>query len=96
MFPEPEKSAVPERSLWKRAHHLEPRCLQKKTDLRLSLIHILGWLAILMIVMFSLNKWEMLINGSGWPQFMAFAGFYYHYHVMDRVWAGQELSLIHI
>ena len=57
-------------------------CLRKRIGL--------GWLAILMIVMFSLNKWEMLINGSGWPHFMAFAGFYYHYHVMDRVWAGQE------
>lgn len=48
------------------------------------------WFAILMVLMFSLNKWEMLINGSGWAHFLAFAGFYYHYLVMDRLWTGDE------
>ena len=32
----------------------------------------------------------MLINGSGWAHFLAFAGFYYHYLVMDRLWTGDE------
>lgn len=49
-----------------------------------------AWFALLMAVMFSLNKWEMLTNGSGWSHFFAFAGFYYHELVLDRVWAGKE------
>lgn len=48
------------------------------------------WFALLMAVMFSLNKWEMLTNGSGWAHFFAFACFYYHELVLDRVWSGQE------
>ena len=48
------------------------------------------WFILLMAVMFSLNKWEMLTNGSGWSHFLAFAGFYYHEVVLDRVWAGKE------
>ena len=31
------------------------------------------WFITFMIVMFSLNKWEMLTNGSGWSHFFAFA-----------------------
>ncbi len=46
------------------------------------------WFLCLMAVMFSLNKWEMMINGSGWIHFFAFAGFYYHYLVLERVWTG--------
>ena len=48
------------------------------------------WFALLMAVMFSLNKWEMLTNGSGWSHFLAFACFYYHELALDRVWAGEE------
>ena len=48
------------------------------------------WFAMLSAVMFSLNKWEMLTNGSGWAHFLAFACFYYHEVVLDRVWAGKE------
>lgn len=49
-----------------------------------------GWFGLLMAVMFSLNKWEMLTNGSGWSHFFAFACFYYHELVLDRVWSGRE------
>lgn len=49
-----------------------------------------GWFALLMAVMFSLNKWEMLTNGSGWSHFFAFACFYYHELVLDRVWSKTE------
>lgn len=49
-----------------------------------------GWFGVLMAVLFSLNKWEMLTNGSGWAHFLSFACFYYHYEVIDRVWSGQE------
>lgn len=38
---------------------------------------------------FSLNKWEMLTNGSGWIHFAAFALFWYHYLVWDRFMAGE-------
>lgn len=48
------------------------------------------WYVILMFVLFGLNKWEMLTNGTGWGHFAAFAGFYYHYLVFDRVLYGQE------
>lgn len=48
------------------------------------------WTLFLMAVTFSLNKWEMMINGSGWIHFLAFAGFYYHYLVLERLWTGQE------
>ena len=48
------------------------------------------WFLLTMAVMFSLNKWEMITNGSGWSHFFAFACFYYHELVFDRVWAGEE------
>ena len=45
--------------------------------------------AVLMIIIFSLDKWEMLTNGTGWVHFWAFACFYYHYLVFDRVRSGR-------
>lgn len=48
------------------------------------------WFGVLMVVLFSLNKWEMLTNGSGWAHFLSFAFFYYHYVVLDRVWSREE------
>jgi len=50
----------------------------------------LGQTCIVLFVMFSLNKWEMLTNGSGWIHFAAFALFFYHYLVYDRVMAQEE------
>lgn len=47
------------------------------------------WYLFLMVFFFSLNKWEMLTNGTGWCHFLAFAGFYCHYMIWDRVWARQ-------
>ena len=49
----------------------------------------LGWYTVIMVFMFSLNKWEMLYNGTGWAHFMAFACFFYHYLVLDRVYKGR-------
>ena len=48
------------------------------------------WYLILIFVFFNLNKWEMLTNGSGWAHFLAFAGFYYHYLVLDRIVSRRE------
>lgn len=47
------------------------------------------WYALIMVLVFSLNKWEMLTNGTGWVHFTAFACFYYHYIVLDRVYRGE-------
>ena len=57
-------------------------CIREKIDT--------VWYLILMAVFFSLNKWEMMNNGSGWVHFFAYAGFYYHYLVWERVWTGKE------
>ena len=46
----------------------------------------LGWYALIMVFMFSLNKWEMIYNSTGWVHFLAFACFFYHYMVLDRVY----------
>ena len=42
------------------------------------------WFVILMALMFSLNKWEMLTNGTGWVCFAAVSGFICHYVILDR------------
>lgn len=57
-------------------------CLRKKIPFL--------WFSLLMVVLFSLNKWEMLTNGSGWTHFLSFVCFYYHYEILDRVWSGEE------
>ena len=41
--------------------------------------------ALLILLVFSLNKWEMLTNGSGWVHFAAFALFFCHYLSLDAV-----------
>ena len=52
----------------------------------------MGWYLLLMGLLFSLNKWEMLTNGTGWCHFLAFVGFYFHYRVFDRVWRRGQSS----
>lgn len=42
------------------------------------------WFLFIMVVYYSLNKWEMLNNGTGWVCFLSISGFYYHYLVLDR------------
>ncbi len=37
----------------------------------------------LCVVLFSLNKWEMLLNGSGYAHFLSFALFYWHFLLLD-------------
>lgn len=52
----------------------------------------LGWFLLISYIMFGLNKWEMLTNGTGWVHFAAFAFFYYHYVVIDRVLTGNGVK----
>ena len=44
------------------------------------------WYTAMMIVMFSLNKWEMLYNGTGWAHFLAFGLFFWNYALLDQVY----------
>lgn len=45
-------------------------------------------IAVLMLVGFSLNKWELLINGSGYPHFLSYGIFFYNYLVLERLFNG--------
>ena len=45
------------------------------------------------VILFSLNKWEMLTNGSGWVHFAAFGLFWYHYMVWDRAASAETGTL---
>ena len=42
------------------------------------------WYLMILFVYFSLNKWEMLTNGTGWVCFAAVSGFICHYVILDR------------
>lgn len=55
-----------------------------------------GWYLALMVFMFSLNKWEMIYNSTGWIHFMAFACFFYNYMILDRVYrnAGKKNDIV--
>lgn len=46
--------------------------------------------AVLMFYTFSLTKWEMVINGTGWVHFWAFFGFALHFYLMDLWYHIQE------
>lgn len=41
--------------------------------------------SLLILLVFSLNKWEMLTNGSGWVHFAAFSLFFCHYLSLDAL-----------
>lgn len=42
------------------------------------------WFLLIIFVYYSLNKWEMLTNGTGWVCFMAVSGFLCHYVILDH------------
>lgn len=44
----------------------------------------------LVFVGFSLNKWELLINGSGYPHFLSYGLFFYNYLIIERVFTGTK------
>ena len=51
--------------------------------------HVLIILSV-MLVGFSLDKWELLINGSGCVHFLSYGLFFYHYLVLERVFTGTK------
>ena len=47
------------------------------------------WQAAFYIVLFSLNKWEILLNGTSWPHLVSFGMFFASYWFLDLVWNGE-------
>ncbi len=47
-----------------------------------------GFSLLSMLLLFSLNKWEMLLNGSGYAHFLAFFLFYLHFLLWERCYQG--------
>ena len=43
-----------------------------------------------MLLGFSLDKWELLLNGSGCAHFLSYGLFFYHYLVLERAFTGTE------
>ena len=52
------------------------------------------------LIIFSLNKWEMLLNGSGYAHFLAFALFYFHFYLLEKLYTGtagaQDRRLLYV
>lgn len=48
------------------------------------------WALALTFLAFGLNKWEMLLNGSGYAHFLAFGAFFWHYLILERVYTGTQ------
>ena len=47
------------------------------------------WQLAFYIVLFSLNKWEILLNGTSWPHLVSFGLFFAGYWYTDLVWNGE-------
>ena len=46
----------------------------------------------ILLIFYSLNKWEMLLNGSGYAHFLSFALFYLFFYLLsERVGKGSSL-----
>ncbi len=52
-------------------------------------VGVLSYVAV-MVAGFSLNKWELLINGSGYPHFLSYGLFFYNYLILERVFTGTK------
>lgn len=56
------------------------------------------WQLAFYIILFSLNKWEILLNGTAWPHMVSFGLFFVSYQLLDLVWikeadSRQELAV---
>nr|WP_314634507.1 hypothetical protein [uncultured Oribacterium sp.] len=47
-----------------------------------------------LILFYSLNKWEMLLNGSGYIHFLAFAVFYAYFYALDQAFSKKNSLLL--
>ncbi|MDO4438051.1 MAG: hypothetical protein Q4B86_01190 [Eubacteriales bacterium] len=48
------------------------------------------WYSFIMIILFSLNKWEILLNGTAWAHLVSFGLFFIYYYIFDRSFFGDE------
>ena len=48
------------------------------------------WQMAVGIVLFSLNKWEILLNGTAWTHVFSFGLFYVNYLLLDLLWRGES------
>ena len=47
-----------------------------------------------LLLFYSLNKWEMLLNGSGYIHFLAFAVFYAYFYALDQAFSKKSSLLL--
>ena len=47
-----------------------------------------------LILFYSLNKWEMLLNGSGYIHFLAFSVFYAYFYALDQAFSKKSSLLV--
>ncbi len=50
------------------------------------------WQAIIYILLFSLTKWEILLNGTAWAHVVSFGLFFICYFLFDKLWRGETNS----
>lgn len=63
--------------------------------LRFSFRHNVGYpsYAAVMIVLFSLSKWEVLLNGTCWAHMAAIGLFFVNFNVLDDIWRGESTGM---
>lgn len=49
---------------------------------------------LLLLLFYSLNKWEMLLNGSGYIHFLAFSAFYDYFYALDQAFSKKSSLLV--
>ena len=49
---------------------------------------------LLLLLFYSLNKWEMLLNGSGYIHFLAFSVFYAYFYALDQAFSKKSSLLV--
>ncbi|MDD5833438.1 MAG: hypothetical protein PUC98_08170 [Clostridiales bacterium] len=47
------------------------------------------WQICIYIILFSLNKWEIILNGTAWAHVVSFGLFFINYLLIDLVWSGE-------
>lgn len=52
-----------------------------------------GIFFVMCAVLFSLIKWEILLNGSAWAHVVSFGLFFLHYYILDRVYEGENRKI---
>ena len=48
---------------------------------------------IILLILFSLSKWEMILNSTGYPHFCAYASFFFYYLLLDQWYRYKQSKL---